>query len=308
MRIGITIPLSGVPLRELPPLVRRIEALGYDSVWSAEATELDGITPLAVAAQHSERLRLVTGVVNVFTRGPAVLAQTAAALADVSDGRFVLGLGVSSNVIVERWNGIPFERPLARMRSTVDYVRTVLAGERADGGFRLAAPSQHPVPIVVAALRERMLRLAAEIADGAFANFLPLSGARQVVEAFGAPEKELACRFFSIQGPEEEALATAKRLFVAYATVPVYAEFFRWLGHGEELDPVVEAWNAGDRAGALELAPERLVRDVFLLGPVEKQRERLAAFAEAGIDTAVLALAGSADELRSAVEAFAPAA
>jgi probable F420-dependent oxidoreductase len=306
MRIGITIPLSGVPLHELAPLVRRIEALGYESVWSAESTELDGFTPLAVAAQHSERLRLVTGVVNVFTRGPAVLAQTAAALADLSGGRFVLGLGVSSNVIVERWNGIPFELPLARMRSTAGYIRTVLSGERADGGFRLATPPQHPVPIVVAALRDRMLRLASQIADGAFTNFLPLSGARQVVETFGAPEKEVACRFFSVQGPEEEALATAKRVFVAYATVPVYTEFFRWLGHGEEVEPVVEAWNAGDRAAALELAPERLVRDVFLLGPVDEQQERLAAFAEAGIDTAVLALLGSPDALQSAVEAFAP--
>jgi probable F420-dependent oxidoreductase len=306
MRIGITIPFPGVPLRELPALVRRIEALGYDSVWSAETTELDGFTPLAVAAEHSERLRLVTGVVNVYTRGPAVLAQTAAALADLGDGRFVLGLGVSSNVIVERWNGIPFDRPLARMRSTVDYLRTVLAGERADGGFRLGTPPQQPVPIVVAALRERMLRLAAEIGDGVFANFLPLSGARQVIDSFGAPEKEFACRFFSFHGPEEEALATARRVFVAYATVPVYTEFFRWLGHGELLDPVVEAWNAGDRAGALELVPERLVRDVFLLGPVDEQRERLAAFAEAGIDTAVLALAGSPDEQQSAVEAFAP--
>src|SRR5262249_27902819 len=144
MRVGITMPVAGDPLHELPPLVRRIEALGYESVWSAESTELDGFTPLAVAAQHSEGLRLVTGVVNVFTRGPAVLAQTAAALADLSDGRFVLGLGVSSDVIVERWNGIPFERPLGRMRSTVDYVRTVLSGERADGGFRLGAPPQQP--------------------------------------------------------------------------------------------------------------------------------------------------------------------
>src|SRR5215468_5577386 len=307
MRIGVTIPFAGAPLHELPPLVRRIEALGYESVWSAESTELDGFTPLAVAAQHSEELRLVTGVVNVFTRGPAVLAQTAAALADLSGGRFVLGLGVSSNVIVERWNGIPFERPLARMRSTVGYVRTVLSGERADGGFRLGAPAQHPVPIVVAALRDRMIRLAAEIADGVFTNFLPLSGAGRVVESFGTPEKEVACRFFSVPGPEDEALATAKRVFVAYATVPVYTEFFRWLGHAEELEPVVAAWNAGDRATALALAPERLVRDVFLLGPMGKQRERLDAFAEAGIDTAVLALLGSPDALDAAVEAFAPA-
>jgi probable F420-dependent oxidoreductase len=302
----MTIPFTGVPLHELGPLVRRIEEAGYDSVWSAESTDFDGFTPLVVAAEHSERLRLVTGIVNVFTRGPALLAQTAAALANVSNGRFVLGLGASSNVIVEQWNGIPFERPLAKVAETVDYLRTVLAGERGPGGFKLASPPAEPVPIVLAALRERMLRLAAEKADGVFTNFLPLSNVGQVVRTFDKQDKELACRVFSIHGPEENALATAKRTFVAYATVPVYTEFFRWLGRGDEIDPVVEAWNAGDRKLALELAPEGLVREIFLLGPLEAQRERLAAFADAGIQTAVLAVSCSPAEVPEVIDSFAP--
>ncbi len=94
-------------------------------MWSAESTEFDGFTPLVVAAENSTRLRLATGIVNVYTRGPAILAQTAAAVANVSNGRFVLGLGASSNVIVEQWNGIPFRRPLAKVEKTVDYLRTV---------------------------------------------------------------------------------------------------------------------------------------------------------------------------------------
>ena len=286
--------------------MRRIDESGYDSVWSAESTEFDGFTPLVVAAENSTRLRLATGIVNVYTRGPALLAQTAAAVADVSNGRFVLGLGASSNVIVEQWNGVPFRRPLAKVEETVEYLRTVLAGERGTGGFKLPSPPDQPVPIVLAALRDRMLGLAARIADGAFTNFLPLSRAAKVVDAFAKPEKELACRFFSIHGPEDEALATAKRIFVAYATVPVYAEFFRWLGFGGEIDPVVEAWNAGDRKRALELAPEALVREVFLLGPVETQRERLEEFESAGITTAVLALSSPPAEVPALIEAFAP--
>jgi probable F420-dependent oxidoreductase len=302
----MTIPFTGVPLHDLGPLVRRLDERGYDSVWSAESTDFDGFTPLVVAAEHSTRLRLATGIVNVYTRGPALLAQTAAALANVSDGRFVLGLGASSNVIVEQWNGIPFRRPLTKVEETVAYLRAVLAGERGAGGFRLASPPDRPVPIVLAALRDRMLGLAARIADGAFTNFLPLSRARQVVDAFGRPERELACRLFSIHGAEDEALATAKRIFVAYATVPVYAEFFRWLGFGDEIDPVVEAWNAGDRQRALALAPEALVREIFLLGPVQTQRERLAEFASAGITTAVLALSCPPDEVPALIDALAP--
>jgi probable F420-dependent oxidoreductase len=306
MRTAVTVPFTGVPLAGLPALARRAEEAGHDSLWSQEATELDGFTPLVVAAQHTERMRLVTGIVSVYTRGPALLAQSATALAELSGGRFTLGLGASSNVIVEQWNGIPFERPLARVRTTVDYLRRAFAGERVDGGFRLNPPPTQPIPIVLAALRDKMLRLARNHADGTFTNFLPLSGARQVVDAFGAPDKELACRFFSISGPEEEALATAKRVLVAYATVPVYSEFFRWLGWSEEIDPVVDAWAAGDRKRALELAPERLVREVFLLGPVEAQREQLAQFAEAGIDTAVLTLLCPPERMADMIDAFAP--
>jgi probable F420-dependent oxidoreductase len=302
----MTIPFTGVPLHDLGPLVRRIEDAGYDDVWSAEATEFDGFTPLAVAAVNSERVRLVSGIVNVFTRGPALLAQSAAALADLSEGRFVLGLGASSNVIVEQWNGIAFRRPLAKVEETVRYMRAVLGGERGPGGFKLSSPPAAPVPIVLAALRERMLRLAGEVADGVFANFLPLSGVERVVATFGRPEKELACRFFSIHGSEDETLALAKRIFVAYATVPVYAEFFRWLGRGEEIHPVVEAWNAGDRKRAVELAPEALIRETFLLGPVEAQRERLREFEAAGIQTAVLALSCPPGDVPRIIDLFAP--
>lgn len=302
----MTIPFEAVPLHELGPLARRAEDAGYEGLWSAESTQFDGFTPLTVAAEHTDRVRLVTGIVNVFTRGPALLAQTAAALQDASNGRFVLGLGASSNVIVERWNGIPFRRPLSRVEETVAYLRTVLAGERGTGGFKLVAPPKQPVPIVLAALRKPMLRLAARVADGAFTNFLPLSRVAQVVEAFGAPGKELACRLFSFHGPDDEAFVLAKRTFVAYATVPVYTEFFRWLGFGEELDPLVEAWNAGDRQRAVELVPESLVREIFLLGEVEAQRERLAEFGRAGISTGVLALACAPGDVPRLIDAFAP--
>jgi probable F420-dependent oxidoreductase len=289
LRWALTVPLTGIPLAEHGDLFRRIEAAGYDDVWTSETTGYDGFTPLALAAVHTDRLRLATGVVNPFTRGPAVLAQHCAALADASGGRFVLGLGSSSNVIVERWNGVPFEKPLSRMRATIEGLRPVLAGDRGPGGFRLETPPDAPVPIVVAALRGKMLALAAELGDGAFTNFLPLSGTRQVAEAFGAPDKELVCRFFCFPAPEEEALPAARRMLVAYATVPVYAAFFRWLGWGERIDPMVAAWEAGDRARALELVPDELVREVFLFGDADAQRERLRAFADDGITTFVLA-------------------
>jgi probable F420-dependent oxidoreductase len=306
LRWGLTVPLTGVPLAEHGDLFRRIEAAGYDDLWTAEVSGHDAFTPLALAAVHTSTLRLGTGVVNPFTRGPAVLAQHAAALADASGGRFTLGIGSSSNVIVERWNGVPFERPLSRVRAAVEALRPVLAGERGPGGFRLDQPPPEPVPIVIAALRGKMLALAAEAGDGAFTNFLPLSGARQVAEAFGAADKELLCRFFCFPRPEEDALPAARRMLLAYATVPVYTAFFRWLGWDECIDPMVEAWEAGDRARALELVPDDLVREVFVFGDGPAQHERLRAFADAGITTFVLAPTCEPGEWPAVIDALAP--
>src|SRR6188472_952562 len=140
VRWGLTVPFAGLPLADHAELFRRAEAAGYDDFWTGETNGADGFTPLVLAAAHTERMRLGTGIVNPFTRGPAVLAQHAAALADVSRGRFVLGLGSSSNVIVERWNGVAFDKPLTKVREAVEALRPVLAGERGKGGFKLETP------------------------------------------------------------------------------------------------------------------------------------------------------------------------
>jgi alkanesulfonate monooxygenase SsuD/methylene tetrahydromethanopterin reductase-like flavin-dependent oxidoreductase (luciferase family) len=245
-------------------------------------------------------MRVVTGVVNVFTRGPAVLAQHAAALADASGGRFVLGIGSSSDVIVERWNERRFEKPLTHMREVVPVLREVLAGGRGPGGFRLEAP--HEVPIVIAALRDRMLRLGGELGDGTFVNFLPLSATEHVVarirEGANGPT-EIICRFFCIPG---EGLDVARFMFAAYATVPVYEAFFRALGWGDAIDPMVRAWRDGDRKLAVERAPEELLREVFVFGRPPEIRERLEEFAAGGITSLCLLAACGPEQLPDLIE------
>lgn len=302
LRWGLTLPFAGVPLAAHEPLVRRAEAAGYDDLWTGETNGADGFTPLALAATWTSHMRLGTGVVNPFTRGPAVLAQHAAALADASGGRFVLGLGASSNVIVERWNERPFEKPLTRMREVVPVLREVLAGRRGPGGFKLETPPAEPVPIVIAALRDRMLRLGGELGDGTFVNFLPLSATEHVVarihEGANGPT-EIICRFFCIPG---DGLDVARFMFAAYGTVPVYEAFFRALGWGDAIDPMVDAWRAGDRKLALQHVPEDLIREIFILGDPAAMKERLGEFAARGITTLVLTPIGDTE----LIEALAP--
>jgi probable F420-dependent oxidoreductase len=314
-RWGLTLPFPGMTLADSQAPIRQAEAAGFSDLWSGDTSGPDGFTPLALAAAWTERARLGTGIVNVYTRGPAVLAQHAAALADASRGRFVLGLGASSDVIVERWNGVPFERPLSRVRETVAQLRPVLAGERGLGGFKLEQAPAAPIPIYLAALREKMLSLAGEVADGAFVNFLPLSGLPTVLEHLHAGEakagkqqgaSDVVCRFFCIPQSREEGIGLARFMFAAYGTVPVYAEFFRWLGWGEQLDPMVAAWKEGDRARALELAPDELISEIFIFGSPEEQRERLARFAAGGIRTLVLTPITAPEDLARMIGDLAP--
>jgi probable F420-dependent oxidoreductase len=307
-RWGLTLTLPGVPLRDHADLVRRAEAAGYTDLWSGETNGPDGFTPLILAAEWTERARLGTGVVGVLTRGPALLAQQAAALADASDGRFALGIGASSDRIVEGWNGIPFERPLSRVSETVDFLRHAFDGERGPGGFKLEHAPEYDIPIILAALRGKMLELAVEKGDGAFTNYLPLGGLPQVKHALrGAPEGfELLCRFFCIPGSREEVEPLARFMFASYVTVPVYAEFFRWLGHGDEIADMCAAWEARDREAATAAAPWDLIEQTFVLGTPEQMRARLGEFVDGGITLPVLLPITTPDRMGELIDALAP--
>jgi probable F420-dependent oxidoreductase len=307
-RWGLTLPLPNLPLREHVDLVRRAEAAGYTDLWSGETNGPDGFTPLAAAAAWTERPRLGTGVVGVFTRGPALLAQQAAALADVSGGRFALGIGASSDRIVEGWNDMPFERPLTRMAHTVDFLDAAFAGERTATGFKLEQPPAEAPPIILAALRGKMLRLAVERAAGAFTNFLPLAGLPRVTEQLvGASDGfELLCRFFCIPGEREQVEPLARFMFASYITVPVYEAFFRWLGYGDRIDEMASAWAAKDREAAVAAAPWDVIEDTFIFGPPEQMRERLNAFVKGGITLPILTPITTPDRMGELIDALAP--
>ncbi|HYH61483.1 MAG TPA: LLM class flavin-dependent oxidoreductase [Solirubrobacterales bacterium] len=307
-RWGLTLPLPMTSLADQADLVKRAEAAGYTDLWSGETAGPDGFTPLAFAAARAESVRVGTGVVGVFQRGPALLAQQAAAMAEATGGRFALGIGASSDRIVEGWNGIPFEKPYSKVAETVEFLDVALTGERTPNGFKLESKPQHEIPVILAALRGRMLRLAVERAQGAFTNFLPISGLPKVAEGIeGAPNGfELLCRFFCIPGAREEVEPIARFMFSSYITVPVYEAFYRWLGHGDAIDPMVEAWQAKDRQKAAAEAPWELIDEMFIFGDPDEMHERLARFTEGGITLPVLTPITTPDKLGDLIEALAP--
>jgi Coenzyme F420-dependent N5,N10-methylene tetrahydromethanopterin reductase and related flavin-dependent oxidoreductases len=187
-RISLSVPMDGFLISEHVELAREAERLGYTDAWSYEVDGTDCFAPLAVIGA-STNLRVGTAIANVYTRGPATLAQCALGVAEAAPGRFVLGIGTGSQPIVEMWNGGTFDRPLTRVREMVAFLRQALAGERvmfegktfSVNGFRLSRPAPAPIPIQVAALRENMLRLAGEVADGCIINWLSAEDVRKSV-------------------------------------------------------------------------------------------------------------------------------
>jgi probable F420-dependent oxidoreductase len=315
-RFGITVPFDGIPLPEQRSLFEQLPDLGYTDVWTAESNANDAFTPLALASVWAPSLRLGTSIVPVYTRGPATLAMCAATLAAAAPGRFVLGLGTSSNVIVEKWNAIPFEEPYKHVRDTVRFLRLALAGEKvtekfetfAVDGFRLGLIPPEPVPIVVAALRSGMLKLAGREADGAIINWLSPDDVKTVapyVRDSGA-DKEIAARIFVAPTTDIDTVrAVAKFAINSYMNVPVYRAFHEWLGR-EQLRPMWDAWAAGDRKTALESIPDSVVDELVVHGTPEQCRDRIAQYVANGVTTPVPAILPVGVAAADAIRMLAP--
>jgi probable F420-dependent oxidoreductase len=304
-RWSLSVPLEGFTLPEHADLAREAERLGYRDAWSYESDGLDcfaSLAPIALATQ----LRLGTAIANVFTRGPATLAMSAAGLAELAPGRFILGIGAGSQPIVESWNGGRFVLPATRVREMTHVVRAALAGDRvvfrgkalSVDGFRLSRAPARPVPIYVAALRPGMLAVAGEVGDGVILNWLAVEDVPRVV----AVVREAAARagrdplavevtarlLINIDPPSPESDVAVRRHVTGYLNVPVYRAFQEWLGRGSQLSPMWDAWQRGDRRAAVAAVPERVMRDLIVRGSLAEIRAHVQRYLEAGIDTAFL--------------------
>ncbi|HEY3709679.1 MAG TPA: LLM class F420-dependent oxidoreductase [Amycolatopsis sp.] len=313
-RWGLTIPLTGVPLTEHRALVEELPDLGYTDAWTAETAGTDAFTPLVLASQWAPQLRLGTAIVPVYTRGPGLLAMSASTLAELAPGRFVLGIGASSPVIVESWNAAEFTEPFARSRDTLRFLRSALAGEKVSekyetfsvGKFRLERAADPAPSIMLAALRPGMLKLAAREADGAITNWLAAADVAQVRGVVG-PDVELAARIFVCPTEDADAARGLGRMLISsYLTVPVYAAFHEWLGRGDALAPMHAAWAAGDRKKANEVIPDSVVDELVIHGSVESCREQVQAYVDGGLTTPVIALLPTGGDPFERVRGLAP--
>ena len=318
----MTVPLPGHLHTHRDRLVELAD-MGYTDIWSAESDGADAFTPLAMAAAWEPRLRLGTAIVPAYTRSPACFAQSVASMADAAPGRFAIGIGSSSNVIVEKWNGIPFVEPYKKVRDVVRFLNDALSGEKVAksydtfevNGFKLGVRPEVKPKILVAALREGMLRLAGRESDGAIINWLSPTDVRRVAEvvndAAGGEEREIVARIFVCPSENAEVVRAAGRFAIAaYLNVPVYAEFHRWLGRGPQLQGMWDAWKAGDRKAALAAIPDEVVDDILIHGSPAECRAKIQAYFDNGVTTSSLAILALDPELNycESVKALSPSA
>jgi probable F420-dependent oxidoreductase len=238
-----------------------------------------------------------------------------ASLADVARNDVLVGVGTSSDVIIERWNGLEFRQPYKRVRDVVTFVRRALTGECVDmeaesftiKGFRLTrVPARQP-KLLIAALRPGMLRLAGAISDGTIVNWLSAEDVGKVVPYVreGNENPEVAARLFVLPSENREAVrAAAKRAITTYLNVPVYAEFHRWLGRADLLSPMWQAWQNGDRAAAVDAVPDSLVDELFIYGSSSDIRGRIQQYVDAGVTTPVLSVMPVEGDLKGQIAAI----
>jgi probable F420-dependent oxidoreductase len=316
-RLAMTIPLESVPLGQQADFVRELADLGYTDVWSSEAQDVDGFTPLALASQWAPSLRLGCACFPVQTRGPGLFAMSAAALADAAPGRFVLGIGRSSPFVVSFQNARAYEKPYAATRDMLRFLRSALAGERMNveletftvRGFQLRRKLASPPPIFVAALRPQMLQLAGSEGDGAILNFVTPEDVKPsvgLVKAHGA-HKEVAARIYVCPTREaERSRAIARTSLAAYLSVPAYRAHQEWLGNAHYFKECWDRMAMGDFRGARAALSDEAVDRLYIHGPAEYCRERIAAFHEAGVDLPIIGLVEGLMDPREAVRLLAP--
>jgi probable F420-dependent oxidoreductase len=326
MRLAVSPSAPGAAADDLVALCVAAERFGYEEAWLAEVAGPESFSLAGAIAVATEKMSIGIAVVPASTRTPALLAMGAGTISQLLGGREMsLGIGSSSQVIVETWHGAPFVPPLARVRETVEATRALLSGERSYAGdhvrtdrFSLAAPPVGPVRLFVGALGPRMLRLAGAIGDGVCLNLMaPDVVPRQLAEIRrGADEAgrdlpdhfRVMARFHTVLTDDlGGGRAVVRAGFGPYFAQPVYNRFLGWCGHPEAAAAIVDAFTAGDRAGVAAALTDEIVDGVALVGPPDRIRERLGEYAAAGIDVGAVNLLGTPENVVEGLRAIASA-
>ncbi len=320
-RVAVTLP-AGPKIEHTIARLKWAEDNGFPDAWFSDAGAPDTLTQIAAVGHHTTSIRIGVAVTPVYTRSPSVLAASANVIGQVIPGRFVMGLGSSSQTIMGQWNGIPLDKPVTRVKETAELVRTMLRGDKTnyDGetlkshGYR-QAPMDNPPPIYLAALRPKMIEMAAEVGDGVIFNLWPKSALPKMIEhvKIGAEragknwqDVEIVNRAMVLCTDDKAAGRNAFRAaFAPYYATPVYNKFLAWAGHGNAAQTITQGWAAKDRAKTSGALTDELIDEIAIIGTEDEIRERIRQDAEGGVHTSIIApMAATPEDLDRTFNAF----
>lgn len=321
-RIAVTLP-AGPKLEQTIARARWAEDNGIADGWFSDAGAPDTLTQIAAIGHHLTRLRVGVAVTPVYTRTPSVIAASVNVIAQVLPGRFVMGLGSSSQTIMGQWNGIPLDKPLTRVRETALMVRSMLKGEKSEftdfetlysRGYR-QAPLENPPPLYLAALRPNMIEMAAEVGDGVIFNLWPRGALPRMMEHVKigaeragkkAEDVEVVNRFMVLCTDDRaEGRSLFRAAFAPYYATPVYNKFLAWAGYEDAAATIREGWAAKDREKTGGALTDEMIDEIAIIGDEDEIRGRIQEAADGGIDTAIIApMAATAEATQRTFDAF----
>lgn len=306
-RLGMAlVPQRGISMPDYIAMAQLAEKQGYDVIWGAESNGYEVFSFLSVLLSQTQRIQVAPGIASIFTRTPALMAMSAATWHLIAPGRSRLGLGVSTRIIVGNWHELTWDQPLGRTAEYVGMLRQALRGERlvhqgqfyTSQQFRLGVEAPGDIPIYLAAVNTKMLRLAGEIADGVLLTWVPLDAVHQVVaeiragaQAAGRNPQDIDIAMYlrtCVTDDRPAALEWLRRDITGYTVADVYSRVFRRFGFQAEVDAMQDAWQRGDRALATAQITDHMVDALGVIGTADACREKVEAFAAAGVDEPII--------------------
>jgi 5,10-methylenetetrahydromethanopterin reductase len=271
-----------------------------DSIWIPETWGMDCCSMMSTISQIVKKPKIGSSILNIYSRSPALAAMTAATIDTLSSGRMILGLGTSSQAIVEDWHGAKFDHPVGRMREYVEIIRLILSGKKCnyEGNFfhlknfnLLVSPPRKKIPIYVAAINKKMVDLTWEVADGTIFYLRPLDELRETIQKMHAKRKiDVACQLItSVSDDASEAIARAKKTIAFYVSVgTIYREFLAKNGFKKETNAIFEEYGKNGLKENHTHVSDKMVNALAICGTPNDARKQLARFVNAGIDLPIL--------------------
>lgn len=329
-RVGLVTPYwNNITKEELIEFAHLAEYLGYDSIWVPEMWGRDSFSILGLLASNTSRIKLATGIIPIYSRSPAIIAQTIATLDEISEGRMILGLGTSGPIVIENWHGVPYDKPLQRTRECIEIIRMIINSERVNyegevfdlKNFRLSfKPVRKSIPIFIAAMGEKNIQLTGEVADGWIPFLVPpeyLESGKKLLEEGISKATKMAGQVeinpyipAAVSKDEVLAIDTIKE-YIAYYVGGMgtfYHQAMIRYGFKSEADSIVEAWSSGDKSGAITNVTQEMVDAISICGSSNEGKSKIAEYIKCGADLPVILFPpkASRDLVRETMEALAP--